>query len=80
MFSVFYGSCEFKTVDGIKHKIEGKWDLIVAHPPYQFLTNTGNAYLSVEKLGEKQFKEQKTEKGLCFNRCFIYGYLSPYKT
>ena len=27
------GNCEFETVDGTKHKIEGKWDLIIAHPP-----------------------------------------------
>ena len=66
MFSVFYGSCEFKTVDGIKHKIEGKWDLIVAHPPCQFLTNTGNAYLSVEKWGRKATQRAKDRERVVF--------------
>lgn len=53
------GNCEFETVDGTKHKIEGKWDLIIAHPPCQFLTNTGNPYLNVEKWGEKAIQRAK---------------------
>ena len=35
------GCCEFKTMDGLKHKIENKWDLIIAHPPCTYLTNGG---------------------------------------
>ena len=35
------GNCEFETVDGTKHKIEGKWDLIIAHPPCTYLTGAG---------------------------------------
>ena len=35
------GSCEFETVDGTKHKIEGKWDLIIAHPPCTYITAAG---------------------------------------
>lgn len=27
------GDCEFITMDGNKHKIEGQWDLLIAHPP-----------------------------------------------
>ena len=27
------GNCEFTTCDGTTHKIEGKWELIIAHPP-----------------------------------------------
>ena len=27
------GHCKFKTSDGCEHYIDGKWDLIVAHPP-----------------------------------------------
>ena len=53
------GNCEFETVDGTKHKIEGKWDMIIAHPPCQFLTNTGNPYLNVEKWGEKAIQRAK---------------------
>lgn len=32
------GHCEFKTMDGKAHKIVGKWDLIIAHPPCTYLT------------------------------------------
>lgn len=36
------GCCEFATSDGVKHRICGQWDLIIAHPPCTFLTVTGN--------------------------------------
>lgn len=35
------GRCEFRTVDGKDHIIEGKWDLIIAHPPCTYLTGAG---------------------------------------
>lgn len=35
------GNCEFKTADGIVHKIEDKWDLLIAHPPCTYLSNAG---------------------------------------
>lgn len=38
------GNCEFTTQDGNTHKIEGKWDLIIAHPPCTYLTVTGNRW------------------------------------
>lgn len=27
------GNCTFKTMDGQEHQIDGKWDLLIAHPP-----------------------------------------------
>ena len=39
--------------------LKEKWDLIIAHPPCQFLTNTGNPYLNVEKWGEKAIQRAK---------------------
>ena len=48
----------FETMDGLIHDVE-KWDLIIAHPPCQFLTNTGNPYLNVEKWGEKAIQRAK---------------------
>lgn len=27
------GNCQFKTMDGSEHSIEGKWDMIIASPP-----------------------------------------------
>ena len=35
------GRCKFKTCDGLAHKIEDKWDLIIAHPPCTYLTAAG---------------------------------------
>ena len=54
-----WGGYKFQTVDGKIHQFEGKWDLIIAHPPCQFLTNTGNPYLNVEKWGEKAIQRAK---------------------
>lgn len=35
------GDCEFKTVDGTFHKIDGEWDLLIAHPPCTHLAVSG---------------------------------------
>ena len=39
------GGCSFKTMDGIWHSIDGKWDLIIAHPPCTYLSNAGARWL-----------------------------------
>ena len=39
------GRCSFKTMDGIEHSIDGKWDLIIAHPPCTYLSNAGARFL-----------------------------------
>ena len=53
------GNCEFDTCDGTHHKIDGKWDLLVCHPPCTFLTVTGNRWFNVEKYGDKALKRIK---------------------
>ena len=30
-----------------------RWDLIIAHPPCTYLTNTGNRWFNIEKYGDK---------------------------
>ena len=35
------GNCSFTTMDGKTHNIEGKWDLLIAHPPCTYLSNAG---------------------------------------
>lgn len=35
------GTCAFRTGDGAAHHIEGLWDLLIAHPPCQKLSNAG---------------------------------------
>lgn len=39
------GNCEFYTCDGIHHVIDGKWDLLIAHPPCTYLSNAGARHL-----------------------------------
>lgn len=47
------GNCSFKTRDGKRHRIGGKWDLLIAHPPCTYLTSCGNTWFNEEKYGEK---------------------------
>lgn len=35
------GNCEFRTVDGVLHKVSGKWDMIIAFPPCTHLAVSG---------------------------------------
>ena len=56
------GRCKFVTDDGTEHKIEDRWDLIIAHPPCTYLTNTANRWFDVIKYG----KEAQTR---WLNRC-----------
>ena len=53
------GNCEFTTTDGVTHKIDGKWDMIIAFPPCTYLTVTGNRWLNVERYGEKAIQRHK---------------------
>lgn len=58
------GNCEFETVDGVKHKVEERWDLIIAHPPCTRLCNSGQRWLhwGTEEYKEKKRKEKKRKK------------------
>lgn len=56
------GNCTFKTMDGVRHTIEGKWDLLVAFPPCTYLTNTGNRWFNVERYGEKAVQRWRDRK------------------
>ena len=42
---IINGSCDFKTMDGTEHRIDGKWDLIIAHPPCTKTSNAGAKHL-----------------------------------
>lgn len=43
------GNCEFTTCDGVSHKQEGKWDMIIAFPPCTYLTVAGANRLYPQK-------------------------------
>lgn len=50
---------EFNTCDGALHQIDGKWDLIIAHPPCTRLCNSGQRWLY---WGTEEYKKRKKEE------------------
>lgn len=66
------GNCEFITMDNIKHNINKKWDLIIAHPPCTYLTCSGNRWFNVEKYGQKALKRiNDREEAIKFFMAFV---------
>lgn len=66
------GNCSFETMDGQAHTIEGKWDLLIAHPPCTYLTVSGNRWFNIERYGEKAKQRYKDrEKAVEFFMKFI---------
>lgn len=66
------GNCSFKTMDGVSHTIDNRWDMIIAHPPCTYLTVTGNRWFNVEKYGEKAIQRQKDrEDAIKFFMAFV---------
>lgn len=65
------GKCSFKTCDGAKHTVEGKWDMIIAFPPCTYLTVTGNRWFDVVKYG---YDAQKRWDDRCIAICFFLSF------
>lgn len=65
------GNCTFKVMNGEKHTIKGKWDMIIAHPPCTRLCGSGQRWLywGDEEYRTKKMKEQK--EGIEFFMCFV---------
>ena len=68
------GGGEFITMDGKVHRIDGKWDLIVAHPPCTYLSNAGacRLYPSKGHLDKDRYIEGLKGKEL-FMALYWYG-------
>lgn len=49
---------DFVTMDGRRHHVD-KWDLLIAHPPCTYLTNTGNRWFNELKYGENAINRKK---------------------
>lgn len=54
------GNCTFMTCDGELHRIDGKWDLLIAHPPCTYLSNAGARFLYPQGI----LNEERLAKGL----------------
>lgn len=64
------GRCRFTTMDGIEHYIDGRWNLIIAHPPCTYLTVAGAANIPKhpERI-EKGFEAAEFLKKFLFADC-----------
>lgn len=64
------GNCSFVTEDGQEHYIEGKWDMIIAHPPCTYLSNAGARFLYPKGV----LNEERLAKGLEAKQFFMQFY------
>lgn len=48
------GNCTFKTMDGLEHKIDGKWDMIIAFPPCTHLAVSGARHFEKKREDGRQ--------------------------
>lgn len=62
---IINGNCEFTTQDGQAHKIDGKWDLLIAHPPCTYMSNAGacRMYPTAGIIDEERYKKAMEAKG-----------------
>lgn len=65
------GNCEFTTMDGAKHTISGKWDLLIAHPPCTYLSNAGAARLYKKINGKSYVELERLNKGFEAKEFFL---------
>ncbi len=68
--AIVNGDCSFVTCDGSLHKIVGKWDLIIAHPPCTYLSNAGARFLYPQGV----LNEERLQKGLEAKELFMALY------
>lgn len=61
VLAVLNGWCGFETADGTTHNIDGKWDLIIAHPPCTYLCSLGAVWFSEKYPVEKRIERKKNQ-------------------
>lgn len=62
------GNCTFMTSDGELHRIDGKWDMLIAHPPCTYLSNAGARFLYPKGI----LNEDRLAKGLEAKEFFMH--------
>lgn len=65
-----YGEIRFRTMDGTEHCIDGRWDLIIAHPPCTYLSNAGARHL----WKGHELNQERYAKGLDAKAFFMQFY------
>ena len=48
------GRCEFTTMDSIPHKIDDRWDAVIAFPPCTHLTSSGAPWFAKKRVDGRQ--------------------------
>lgn len=71
---IINGNADFVTMDGTAHRIDGKWDLLIAHPPCTYLTNVATRHYSLkctpaEKVIDRM--EHREEAIVFFMQCML---------
>ena len=61
------GNCTFKDCEGGQHTIDGKWDMIIAHPPCTYLSNAGARFLYPKGI----LNEERLKLGLMAKEFFM---------
>lgn len=61
------GKCDFVTMDGTRHSIDGRWDLIIAHPPCTDLAVSGARYF------EQKRKDGRQQRSIEFFMQFVHA-------
>lgn len=58
------GNCTFCTMDGEEHRIDGKWDMIIAFPPCTYMSNAGACRMFPRKgeLNEERYAKAMEAK------------------
>ena len=61
------GNCAFKTMDGVEHRIDGKWDMVIAFPPCTHLAASGARYF--EQKRKNGMQKQAIDFFMVFTEC-----------
>ena len=56
------GKCEFETMDGAKHSISGRCDILIAHPPCTYLSKAGACRMYKVINGERYINVSRYKK------------------
>lgn len=66
VLQIINGACTFETMDGKVHRVNGEWDLIIAHPPCTYLTLAGNKWFKPEFTDRFPDRQKQREEAVEF--------------
>lgn len=69
--SLLNGYCAFITQDGKYHKIDNKWDMIIAFPPCTYFTSAGACRMFHKVNGVSQLDTERYEKAMEYKKFFM---------